>query len=137
MRTLAKFSIAALVAVVAVGCATAGGKSDEDQISDVINAWKAGVEAQNIDQATANYSDNYQDAQASSKADIIQFMKGIKDQGMLENAKVSDKDAKISIDKDEATAGPYDVTSDAGGWTLDIYLKKEAGGWKIVSVDVY
>jgi len=110
-----------------------------DQISEVISGWKTGVETQNIDQATANYSDDYQDAQASSKADVIEFLKGVKDQGMLENAKVSDKDAKISIDKEknEATAGPYDITSDAGGWTIDIYLKKESGGWKIVSVDVY
>ena len=50
---------------------------------------------------------------------------------------ISDEDAEIEVDGDEATAGPYDIESDAGAWTLDVYLEKREGAWKIVSTDVY
>jgi len=117
------------------GEATAGG--DQAQIEAIVANWKEGMLALDVDKATVAYSESYEDAQAGSKEEAIEWFRGIMEQGFLEGIEVSEEDMEVEVDGSEAIVGPFDVTSDAGAWTIDMYLEKEDAGWKIVSLDVY
>lgn len=111
--------------------------SDQEAVQAIVADWKEGMLALDVDKATAAYSEAYEDAQAGSKEEAVEWIKGIMEQGFLEGIEVGEEDMEVEIDGSEAIVGPFDVTSDAGAWTIDMYLEKEDGGWKIVSLDVY
>jgi len=138
MNTFGKVLVLTAVAIAGVGCAGTTGMTDEEKIVAVVNNWEASVVQQDPSLVEPHYSENYQDAQASSKEEALEWISGVMEQGFLENAEVQRADAEISFeDETSATYGPIDLTSDAGSWTVDIYVNKEDGEWYITSVDVY
>ena len=139
MKTLSKIGICAFAVVAMMGCATGGGggMSDEDAVAMIADKWEEAIKAEDISVSIDYYSDNYEDAESGNKEEYQEWISGIMEQGFLEGAEVDRSDAEITIDGDEATYGPIDLSSDAGGWTIDIMMAKEAEGWKIVSTEVY
>lgn len=142
MNTLAKIGSVTCIAITMIGCATSsgekGGMSDADAIAMVIDKWEAGIKAEDISLSIDHYSDNYEDAESGNKAEYIERITSIIEQGFLKGAEIDRGDADVLIkNNDEATYGPIDLATDVGGWTVDIMLKKEAGSWKIISSEVY
>lgn len=139
MKWIAKTGVMAIAVMAMVGCATGGsGMSDEDQIAAIAMDWEKAILAQDMSLSIDHYADDYEDAESGSKAEYEEWISGIMDQGFLDGAEVDRSDAKITLNSEtEATYGPIDLSSDAGGWTIDMYLSKEDGAWKIKSTDVY
>ncbi len=142
MNILAKIGSVTCIAITMIGCATSsgekGGMSDADAIAMVIDKWEAGIKAEDISLSIDHYSDNYEDAESGNKAEYIERITSIIEQGFLKGAEIDRGDADVLIkNNDEATYGPIDLATDVGGWTVDIMLKKEAGSWKIISSEVY
>lgn len=139
-KMLAQTAVVAMMAVLAVSCATGGGANEVSKIQSTLDAWKAGVEAKNIDQIMGSYSDNFSHAEYGSKADMKRFIGEMVDQGNFDGAKVGFTKTKITMDEKDKTmakAYPVDFSASFGGATLGFALKKEDGGaWRFVGMDV-
>ncbi len=123
---------ALLALTMMVGCATGGGgASDAEQVTAVINEWKAGLEGGDIDRTMATLSENFESADVGDKATMREFLEGAKDQGFLDDIEVGVSELEVTVDGDSATAYPVDLDSAAGAMTLEFSLTKEDGVWLI------
>jgi hypothetical protein len=125
------------VAVVIAGCATSSGASDKDQIAGVLNAWKAGIEAGNIDAIMAPVSDAFTHYEWTDKAALKSFISGALSQGELGNAKVDVESAEFTKNDDGTwTVYPIDLQAMFGSATIEGTFKQEESGWKIIHIEV-
>lgn len=119
------------------GAKAAAAPSHADAVMAVIDTWFKALAAENVDEAITQYSDDFEDSDGRDKASSGEFLKGAIDQGFLSGLELGVEDAEVDIEGEEATVGPLDLSSDAGAFTLDMYLKLEGDTWRIVGVDVY
>ena len=116
------------------GCQTLGvGPSDEELISTTMAEWKAAMVAKDLDRLMATFSDNYVSSRGSGKDSMRERMAGAIERGFLDNVEIKIEDAQITLEGDEATFGPVEITSDRGTLAIEYTLKKENGTWLIVS----
>ena len=134
---IAVLLVAGLFALTA-GCEMAGGLSDGAQLTAALGQWKAALEAQDIDKMMEPYSDDYEGERGEGKEGVRQFLKGMMDQGYLEDIDMDISEAEIEIDGDEATVGPIKYAGDWGEMETMRTLKKESDGvWRVVGVEQY
>jgi len=132
--TVATLLALGMVAVMVVGCATMGGNKDQKSIDKTLAGWKAAVEKQDIDGMIAAYSEDFKSERGGGKAEMKGFLTNAKDQGYLDGAKVDMAKAEIKIEKNTATVGPVDLSSNAGSITVGLAMKKDPDKvWRIVS----
>lgn len=139
----AVFAVLAVSAalVLAVGCASTGGgaakgPSDTDLINKVVADWKAAGIAKNLDALMLCYSDSFQHYEYGDKAGMQRFLKDAISMGYMEGAEIDASKAKLTITKEEATCAPIDMKASFGNASITLGFKKEAAGWKIISMDV-
>ena len=131
--TIIVFGIGVLSVVLLAGCVTGGGASDEELVAGVMAAWKAGLEAQDVDAFMACYSENYATAEVPSKEAMREFIEMGVEQGFLEDIAVDIDGAMTTIDGDTAMVSPVEVEGVMGAMSLDFTLTKEEGVWAITS----
>ena len=88
---------------------------------------------QDIDAIMAVYSEDFSGEQGAGKAQVEEFLIGIKDQGYLADTEVVLDNVVIEVDGDTATAIPVTYS---GGWGQVDYkttFKKEGSTWKIIA----
>jgi ketosteroid isomerase-like protein len=139
---MTKLQIAVLLTaglfVLAAGCEMAGGLSDEAQLTAALGQWKAAIEAQDVDKMMAPYSDAYEGQRGEGKEGVRQFLKGMMDQGYLEDIDMDIENAEITIEGDTATVGPIRYSGNWGEMETMRTLKKESDGvWRVVGVEQY
>lgn len=126
-----------MAAVMAGGCATTGGKSDQASIEKVLADWKAALEKQDIDAMMTAYSEEFTTDRGNTKAELKEFFVNAKDQGYLEGATADLTAAVIKIEDGSATVAPVTLSSDAGELQASLVMKKEADkAWRIVSSEM-
>ncbi|MDZ4861335.1 MAG: nuclear transport factor 2 family protein [Candidatus Hydrogenedentes bacterium] len=126
---------------VAVGCATTGGgdaaaqkpADDKAAITKVLNDWGAALATKNIDTIVTFYSDSFSDSDGRGKPEMKGFLQEVIDAGYLDGAKVDLTTTVITVNGDQATATPVNLSGDMGAIPLSLTLKKEAAGWRIAS----
>ena len=132
--TLATLLTLSLVVVMVVGCATMGGNKDQKAIDKTLADWKAAIEKQDIDGMMKAYSDSFKGERGAGKAEMKDFLTNAKSQGYLDGAKAEMGKAEIKIEKDTATVGPVDLSSNAGAFTVQLSLKRDPDKvWRIVA----
>jgi hypothetical protein len=122
-RTLA-FGLAALV-LFGSGCASVPSESVEDQVSGVIEAWKAAWLSSDIEATENVYSENFVgDFQPDILAgeDFAEF---------VAESRIVTEEATVTLDGNTATVAPIFVEHEEIGIYIEHTLTKESGGWKI------
>ena len=99
--------------------------------------WKTAIEQKDIDGMMKTYSDNFTGQQGEDKVHVRDFLLDMKEQGLLDNLKLSYEDTKIRISEGVATASPVKMSGDFGEpnkfivtWTLK---KDNDKVWRIVT----
>ena len=134
--TVIALLVLTMVAVMVAGCATTGGNKDQKSVDKTLADWKAAAEKQDIDGMLAAYSEEFKSEQGGGKAELKGFLTNVKEQGYLEGAKADLTKAQTKIEKDTATVGPIDLSSNAGAVTLALTLKKDPDKvWRIVATE--
>ena len=129
-RSLTPALIATLL--LAAGCATLGGSSDQDQITELITTWKYAFENGDVDAAMRVYSEDFKSEAMLSKDIVRQYLEDDERETFLEIADIDTTDLVITINGDTAVAEPVYVINDEDEALIWHDLKKEADGWKIV-----
>jgi hypothetical protein len=123
-------------AVLVVGCQTMG-ESDKDQIAAVLNAWKAGFEAGDIDAIMVPVSEDFTHYEWTTKDALKAFVQGALDQGELDNAEIDLQYAEYTKNEDGTwTVYPVEMMAVFGSATLEATFKNEDGAWKITGMEV-
>jgi len=131
-------AVVVTVGLLASGCELAGGPSDKAQLTAAIGQWKSAFEAQDLDKMMEPYSDDYEGERGEGKEGVRQFLKGLMDQGYLEEIDMDISDAGVKIEGDKATVGPIRYSGDWGEMETMRTLKKESDGvWRVVGVEQY
>lgn len=123
--------------LVVAGCTTGSGANEKDQIAAVVNSWKSGFEAGNIDAIMAPVSEEFTHYEWTNKAALQGFIKGALDQGELDNAEVDLQYAEYTKNDDGTwTVYPIEMMAVFGSATLEATFKQEGETWKIVGIEV-
>jgi len=112
-------------------------EGDTAAIQAIVDNWMEGLKTGDAEMIVANHAEDYADAQSTGKEGAFEWISGVIAQGFLDNVEVATDDASIEINGNEAIAGPYDLSSAAGAFTIDLYLENREGTWLIVSMDAY
>ena len=126
-----KFGVVALALVGLVGCAGGGGKSDTDLIKELVDQAMAALQAKDIEGMTANYAADFKSDQGGGKAEMVEFLKGAKDQGFLDGIKIDTSKLVITPDGNKATAKPINLEGSFGALTVEFNLEKRDGKWLV------
>ena len=125
------------VVLVLAGCATTGGgMTPEEAIRAKLGPWSEAFVAQDIDTVMSFYSEDFTHYEYNNKAGLQSFLKDAVDMGYLNDATVDMANTTVTVDGDTATAGPIDLQASFGSAVLNLTLKNEAEGWKIIGMDV-
>jgi len=126
-----------VAAVVIAGCATGSGAHDKEEIAAVLNTWKAGFEAGNVDAIMAPISDAFTHYEWTTKAALRSLVSGALAQGELGNAKIDLSNAEYTKNDDGTwTVYPIDLRATFGWATIEGIFKREESGWKIIRIDL-
>ena len=132
-KTLGVTVLAAFVA----GCAGLATASPEARVMQTLEAWEAGVIAEDIDALMLAYSDDFEHYEYGTKSTLEMYFGDLMAQGMFSGAAVSMADMEVEIDGGTATAYPIDLEAAFGGATIEFVLQEQASGeWLITSMDV-
>lgn len=132
MMKAMKFGVMALAMIAMVGCGGGGSKVSDDQlIKQQIDQAMAALQAQDIDGMTANYADDFKSDQGGGKAEMVEFLKGAKEQGFLDGIKVDSSKLVIAVDGTKATAKPINLEGAFGALTIEFNLEKRDGKWLV------
>ena len=131
------FAAAAILLV--TGCASTGGgssapppPSDEEMIQGLVVAAMDALAAKDIDALVSAYSEDFS-SDNGDKADTIAFLQGAADQGFLDGIEIDRSGVVISVDGDNATAGPVTLEGAFGAINLSFELEKRDGKWWVTS----
>ena len=119
--------------------ATAGGKpakapSGEDLIKAVLSAWKAGIQAKDVDKVMAIHSERFESSEATGKKEQREGMEGYIEAGYLDDAEVNLDGAEIKIEGDKASVTGVGLDTAMGTVELEFELRKE---WLITGFEYY
>lgn len=138
-KTILTKLVVAVVALGAVaGCASTGGGSISDarMIQNLLTEFTDAFVKNDIDRIMAAYSEDFDSPDQGDKAAIGEFLGGAIDQGFLEDVEIDTSEMELNIEGDTATLYPVELNAAFGSATLRLTLKKEAGGWKIISQEI-
>ena len=130
----------ALMAMMA-GCATKG-PSDEQQIRDVVNGFKAALLAKDVAKTLSFVSEAFSHDQVPDKPTAKGYLEMGISEGYTDGAQVDLSQMKIIIDKAKKTAEAYPIiaSADRGEVTAALLFTKESKGdakvWMITSIRV-
>lgn len=132
-----KAAVVLLTMAAAVGCATLGKGPVDDraQVTEVLNQWKQGVEAKNVDGVYETLSPNFTSSVFGDYSEFRESFAGFVEEGNLEGAAADLEGAQITIEDGKATVYPVDVEGGFGSATLRLQFQQVGGKWRIVSME--
>jgi len=106
-------------------------------IMEQLEVWKAGMEAQDMDQVMTVYSPDFSHYEMGGFEDLKSVLQGYMDNGDLDNTVVSLDEVEIEVAEDgKATAYPIPLTAVFGTATIRLYFEEKDGVWLATSMDV-
>ncbi len=120
-------------ALLFAGCVT--GEKPEDAVQKQLEAFKAGMLAEDIDAIMAPFSESFSHYEWGDKAGARDFLSQAIDMGYLEGLEVNIENAEKKIEGDTASVYPIEISGPFGSVTLELIFTKEAGGWMITGLD--
>jgi len=120
-------------ALLFAGCVT--GEKPEDAVQKQLEAFKAGMLAEDIDAIMAPFSESFSHYELGDKAGARDYMSQAVDMGYLEGLEVNIENAEKKIEGDTASVYPIELSGPFGSATLELIFTKEAGGWMITGLD--
>ncbi len=113
------------------------GARDQDEIASVLNRWKAGFEAGDIDAIMAPVSDDFSHYEWTTKDTLRAFIHSALAQGELDNAEVDLQYAEYTQNPDGTwTVYPVELMAVFGSASLEAVFQREAGTWRITTMEV-
>ncbi len=109
------------------GCSIFG-PNDEKLVKQTLMNWKTALEQKDIDKMMQTYSDGFTGQQGEDKAHVREFLRDMKEQGLLDGLVLNFDDAEITISEGIATASPVKISGDFGDtneFTITWTLKKD------------
>ena len=128
-----KAGVVALVAVFLCGCQM--GPSDQKLINTTTGNWKEALIAQDLDKIMETFSEDFESMEGGDKEEAREYLGGVFDEGVVDNAEVDLENAETTIEGDKAKVSGVELTLDSGPIMLDFTLQKEKGSWLIVGVE--
>lgn len=125
-----------ILVIMSGGCATLGGKSDEEMVMDVATEWKEAIVAQDIERIVACYSEDYEGGRGEDKAGMREFMENAIDGGMLDQMEISIEEVQVTVDGETASASNIELSWSEGGITLNFTLAKEGKAWLLTGSEM-
>lgn len=118
-------------------CASGGGApagpTDEELITQMMQANLAALASGDVDSVIATYSDDFSSDQGMDRAGMQQFLQGAADQGFLEGMTSDTTGMSITVAGDIATVEGIMVEGAFGALTLGFGLEKRDGQWVVTS----
>jgi len=108
--------------------------SDEELIKGVLSAWKAGIQAKDMEKVMAVHSEKFESSEATGKKEQREALKGYVDAGYLDDAEVNLDGAKIKIEGDKALVTGVGLETAMGAVELEFELRKE---WLVSGFEYY
>ena len=108
--------------------------SDEELIKAVLAAWKAGIQAKDMDKVMAVHSEKFESSEATGKKEQREALNGYIEAGYLDDAEVNLEGAKIKIEGDKASVTGVGLETSMGAVELEFELRKE---WLITGFEYY
>jgi hypothetical protein len=125
------------MAVAIAGCATTGGGlGAEQQVRAEIAAWADAFVAKDIDGLMVHYSEDFTHYEYNNKAGIRDYLQGAVNDGYLDSASIDTSAMVVIVDANAATAGPIELSASFGSAIINLDLRKEAGAWKIIGMNI-
>lgn len=137
MKVLLKGMFVGLfVLALTTGCASVGSKvSDQDLITDLVKQLKVALENKDIDGIMNTFSDDFYHPEVGGKEEGKEMLQMALDAGYADNGEVFIDDMEIELKDDgTATVYPIDLSADPGSISIELLVKKEAAGWRILEV---
>lgn len=120
-------------ALLFAGCATV--ENPVDAVTKQLEAFKAGLLAEDLDAIMAPFSESFSHYEWGDKAGARDFLSQAIDMGYLEGLEVDIENAEKKVEGDGASAYPIELSGPFGSVTLELVFTKEAGGWMITGLD--
>ncbi len=131
-KSILTLTLAALMVFI-FGCQ----ESQKQDVTNVLTQWQGAYAKQDIDGIMAVYSEDYRGQQGEQKAQVREFLEGMKSQGYLNNTKMNIEDVEIEVDGDIATVAPITYTGDWGQMDIKNTFKKEGSTWRTIAGEEY
>ena len=124
---------ASVLVTMVCGCAMLqGGPTDQELVESTIETMKAAMQAQDVEQIMAVYSEDFVD-ERGGKEELRQMIEYIIDEGYMDSIEIDTENAAAAVDGATAKYGPVDLLGDFGSMTFEYVLTKEADGvWRII-----
>ena len=114
-------------------CAAAPLQSSEEEVWAALDAFHAAELAGDVPSIMDAYSDQFSDAQGTSKEIVRGFFQGAVDQGMFADLTIDMAQTNVTVVNGIATVQPITYTSGFGKATYSFRLRKESdGAWRFV-----
>lgn len=135
-----KWTLAALTGLsllLLAGCASTGapsipaGPTDEEAVAELISDMLDALRAKDIETMAVAYAEDFQSNQGTDKAQTIEFLNSVKEQGFLDGMEVDDTNLTIAVEGDTATAEGVEVRGAFGVLALSFKAEKRDGTWLV------
>jgi hypothetical protein len=128
------------LAVLAAGCATSGGVSDEDLASKWLQDFKGAIESKALDSfmemVSADFAHDGYEYSAENKAQFRAFNEAGIAEGTWDGVDLDLSGVEIGIDGNTATLYPIGWTVSEGSVTIEAVLKKEGAVYRLIDLSV-
>jgi hypothetical protein len=135
--TMKALLVCLFAGVVVAGCATTGSKmSDEDMIKETVAKLKVALETLDIDMLMDTFSDDFYHPEVGNKEEGREMLQMGIDAGYADDGEVFTDDMEITMNDDgTATVYPIDLSGPPGSISVELVLKKDDIGWRIITVN--
>jgi len=137
MRLWKHVTVLTALAIVAVGCAALGGRSDADLVCDVMTQWETATNAGDVDAVMELYSVDYEDRRGSTREEMRERLEQwLPRMAEREESIINTTEALPTVEGDTATFGPVMYQFGERSFGMQFKLAKEADGvWRIVGTE--
>ncbi len=139
MRFWKYVTVLTALAIVAVGCAALGGRSDDELVCDVMAQWETATNAGNVDAVMELYSEDYEgggrggSTREEMRERLEQWLPRMAER---EESIINTTEALPTVEGDTATFGPVMYQFGERSFGMQFKLAKEADGiWRIVGTE--
>ena len=138
MKTTLKIGLGVACVLWLFGCQLTSGPSDEALVQGALSSFQESLLANDVDGVLALYSENYADAQGTTKSAVRTFLTAMSGAGGAAGLQLTIDEAEIVIKDDcTGTATPVKLVAQGFNITATITFTKEEGTWLITSMDMF
>ena len=137
MKTMLKIGLGVACVLWLTGCQLFGGASDETLVAETLSSFQESLLARDVDGIMALYSENYSDAQGTTKSAVRTFLSTMSGSAGPSGLQLTIDEVQIVINDDgTATANPVKLAAQGFNINASLVFTKEEGAWLISSMQM-